>query len=190
VNAWRARAARTPACLGAWLAYGAILLLLTLPLLALIVAIFFASVDVGPSGLLLLLVLLMLGAILLSTPLAWASVAYGLAPFCSAVAARGPIAAQTASRLLVRGHWTHTAIVISLPMLIYFGAASAISSFTLALAGAATYAVSGWLGLLDGRWLLWSQLAALVPTALVLPLAFAGGVVCLNDLTLRQAADR
>jgi hypothetical protein len=175
----------------AWLIYTSALLACVVPLLALWIAIFVAVSEAGPSLFAALLLLIFLvGSLLLSAPLAWASVALGLSPYCAVADGRGSLRAQRDSIALVRGRWTHAAIVISVPMFFYLGASSVISSSIMTVAGVIAVVNGGWMALLDPAWLVWSQLLALVPTALVAPLAFAGGVLCRNDLSLRQSAPK
>lgn len=177
---------RAPACVGAWLVYLMGMFALCLPLLALTWIVFHFSIGTDAVGLMMLMLLFMLGSALLSVPLCWFSVAAGLAPFASAIEGAGPIAAQWRSIGLVRGHWMRCAIVVSVPMLVYLGIGSLVSSLTLLCCGAIAVAWGGWTALLQSHWLLAAQLLALVPMALALPLAFTGGTVCLHDLTRRQ----
>jgi hypothetical protein len=181
---------RFVSCFQAWLVYTLALLACALPLLALWVGVFVAAQQAGPFMLATLLLIFLVGSLLLSVPLAWASVALGLSPYCTVADGLGPLRAQRHSMALMRGRWTHAAIVISVPMFFYLGASSVISSTIMIAAGGIAVARGGWLELLDPRWLVWSQLVALVPTALVVPLGFAGGVACRNDLVLRQSTGR
>ncbi len=187
---WRAgtRAALARAAAGsmAWLLYGAILLALTAPLLLLTVGIFSASLGAEPSALLGLLLLLLAGLTLFSIPLTWASVACGFAPFAAVIDGAGVLAAQASSVRRVRGYWVHAAVAVTLPMLFYLGAISAISSLTSSLCAMASYARGGWPAVMSLEWLGWSQWLALLPGAAVLPLASAGGVLVWNDLALRH----
>ena len=181
---------RLPAGIGAWLIYLAILFGLTLPLVALTVVVFQAVLGVVDLlGLLGWLALFLVGGVVLSIPLAWASVAYGFAPFAVAAEPVGALAAQGRSRRRVRGHWVSAALVLSVPMLMYLGVGSVLSSLTMLLAGGVAFASGGWAALFAGEWLSWSQLLALVPMAAGLPLATAGGVVAWNDLTRRARTD-
>ena len=150
---------------------------------------FIAKQDAGLGLLAALLLSFVVGTLLLSPPLVWTSVALGLAPYCSVADRFGPLRAQRASMALVRGHWTQAASVMSVPMFFYLGASSVISSSIMTIAGVITVVHGGWMALLDVEWLVWSQLIALFPTALVAPLAFAGGVLCRNDLILRTRSD-
>ena len=186
--AWRIALRRMPSGIGAWLVYLGLLLALTLPILALTVAIFaFGEVE-SFTGLALLLIGYLFGAILLSIPMAWAAVAAGFAPFASMIEGAGPFAAQALSVRRVRGQWLPAGVVISLPMLIYAGAAGTVSTTILLASAGVAYGLDGWAGVLGGRWLPWSQWLSLIPQAALLPLAFAGGVLGWHDLRLRNQA--
>lgn len=189
-EATRRGLARLPAGIGAWLGYAAILLALTLPLVLLVVLALGAGPELDLAGLLVLLLGFFFGGLLLSLPLAWASVAYGFAPFAAASDGLGALAALRRSAARVRRHWVHAALVLSVPMLIYLGAAGAISSLAMLLCLLASYTLGGWPAVLGLEWLGASYLVGWVPTAIVLPLLTAGGVVCWNDLALRGQAAR
>lgn len=178
---------RAPVAIGAWLVYAMLLLTLTLPLMLLTAAVFWLGRDLGLdlNALLVLCALYLLGALLLSIPLVWASVAAGFAPFASTIEGCGPLAAQRLSLRRVRGHWTHAAVVVSVPMLMYLGIGSTVSSLALTACGLISFALGGWPALISGAWLGWSQMASAIPMAMALPLAFAGGVVAWHDLGLR-----
>ena len=100
----------------------------------------------------------------------------------------GPIAAQQRSRHLVRGRWVHCALVVTIPMAIYLGIGSAVSSALVGICIGVATATGGGEALLEGRWLVWSQWLAVLPMALALPLAFAGGTQCLVDFLREDAA--
>jgi hypothetical protein len=177
--------ARVPATTGAWIVYGLLLAVLTLPLLVLSAA-FMLWVRVETvAALLLWLAGYFLVALVSVGPLTWAAVAAGFSPFTAAIDGLGPIAAQGHSVRRVRGRWVPAAVVVSVPMLVYLGAGSTVSSLMLALAAAIAYATGGVAGLIQGDWLIWAQWLGLLPMAAMLPLALAGGVVAWNDLALR-----
>lgn len=179
--------ARTPATLVAWLLYTLIVVALALPFVALVLGAFWLSLGAGPALLLLAVAMVLVGGLLASVPLAWAGVAFGFAPFVAALEDRaGPLHAQLRSMRLLRGHWWRSAAVVSMPLLIYLGAGGTVSSLLLMFCGMLAYAVGGWAGLFDPAWLLWSQLLAIPLQAVLLPLAFAGGVVMFDDLRLRR----
>lgn len=190
-TATRLGLARVPASIVAWLAYAAILGLLTLPLLAWMAVVFWLALGLELSlmGLGLLCAVFLLGATLLSIPMVWGSVAFGFAPFVCAMQACNPLAAQRRSMRWVRGHWTHAAIVISVPMLVYLGIGGTLSSFVMIVCGSLAFVLGGWPALMSGGWLGWSQLVSAIPMAMALPLAFAGGVVAWHDLGLRHGAE-
>ena len=187
---WRDAIRRLPAGVGAWLIYALILCVLTIPLAWLTWVVFRAVMSVDLIGLLAWLAIFLAGSVLLSIPLAWASVAYGFAPFAAVADRMGPLATQRRSHGRVRGHWVHAALVLSLPMLMYLGVASLFSSAALFLCAGAAYASGGWVALFSVTWLAWSQALAFVPTAIGLPLATAGGVVAWHDLSLRWRESR
>jgi hypothetical protein len=177
--------ARVPATTGAWIVYGLLLAALTLPLLALSAA-FMLWVRVETvAALLLWLAGYFLVALVSVVPLTWAAVAAGFSPFTAAIDGLGPIAAQGHSVRRVRGRWVPAAVVVSVPMLVYLGAGSTVSSLMLAIAAGIAYATGGVAGLIHGDWLIWAQWLGLLPMAAMLPLALAGGVVAWNDLALR-----
>ncbi|MBB5209012.1 hypothetical protein [Chiayiivirga flava] len=180
--------ARTPATLGAWLVYTVLVLVAALPFFALLVGAFVAALGGDVVLLMIALVVVLVGGLLASVPLAWASIAFALSPFASALDGSGPIAAQLRSRALVRGHWWRCATVVSLPLLVYLGAGGTASSLLLMACGGVVVLRDGWMGLLDPGWLLWSQLLAVPLQAALLPLAFAGGVVMYEDLRPHRAA--
>lgn len=173
--------------IGASLIYLLILGLLTLPLLGLtgFVASMLGSVDL--LGLLGWLAVFVGGSALLSVPLAWASVAYGLSPLAAVIDANGALTAQRHSARRVRGHWTHSAVVLTLPMLMYLGLSGALSSGALLLCGSLAYAFGGWGALFDLGWMNWATALAFLPMAAALPLATAGGVLLWHDLGLRRS---
>jgi hypothetical protein len=176
-----------PRTTGAWLVYGLLLAALTLPLLALTAAfVLWVRVDTV-AALLLWLAGYFAVALVSVVPLAWAAVAAGFSPFTAAVDGLGPVVSQGHSVRRVRGHWVPAAVVVSVPMLVYLGAGSTVSSLMLALAAAVAYGSGGWAGLLQGDWLIWAQWLGLLPMAAILPLALAGGIVAWNDLGLRAA---
>lgn len=181
---------RTPATAGAWLLYSAIVLATALPFFALMFGAIVFGASAGPAGLLLAMLVVLVGGLLSSVPLAWASIAFGFAPFVTALEHGGPFAAQWRSMRLVRGHWWRCAVVVSMPLLIYIGAGGTLSSLLLLACGGVVFALHGWSGLLDPGWLLWSQLLALPLQSVLLPLAFAGGVVMFDDLRMRLPATR
>jgi hypothetical protein len=180
--------ARLPAGLGAWLAYTALMLLAVLPLVLLAWLCFHWALQVDLGGLAILMLVFLVGGLLASVPLAWLSVAAGFAPFASAIDAAGPWRAQRLSVDAVRGHWLHAAVAMTLPWLLYFGLASVVSSLCLLLCGALAFGLGGWAALLAGHWLGWAQWLGLVPVAVALPLATAGGLAAWHDLRLRQAS--
>jgi hypothetical protein len=184
---WSEALTRAPAGIAAWLVYTVALLLLTLPWLALTVAIFMGGQVETMAGLAMLMLAYLFASMIATIPMAWAAVALGFAPFASVIDPIGPFAAQARSARRVRGHWIPAGVVISVPMLIYLGAAGTVSSLLLLACGAIAYALGGWVSVLEGSWLAWSNWLALVPNAALLPLAFAGGVVAWNDLSLRAA---
>lgn len=179
--------ARVPATTGAWLVYGLLLAVLTLPLLALSAAfMLWVRVDTV-AALLLWLAGYLLVALVSVVPLTWAAVAAGFSPFTAAIDGLGPLAAQGRSVRRVRGRWVPAAIVVSVPMLVYLGAGSTVSSLMLAIAAAIAYGSAGVAGLMQGDWLVWAQWLGLLPMAAMLPLALSGGIVAWNDLGLRTA---
>lgn len=180
---------RTPATAGAWLLYTVIVLATALPFFALMIGAMVFGMQTGPAGMLLAMVVVLVGGLLSSVPLAWASIAFGFAPFVTALEPTGPFAAQWRSKRLVHGHWWRCAVVVSMPLLIYIGAGGTVSSLLLVLCGSVVVALHGWTGLLDPGWQLWSQVLALPLQAALLPLAFAGGVVMFDALRLPAAAD-
>lgn len=185
--ATRAALARLPDGLGAWLVYGVLLLLGALPLLLLTALLYTWALQAEQlAGLLLLALLYLFGGLLASVPLVWISVAAGFAPYASAIDGAGPLEAQRHSLRRVRGHWLHAALAVTLPLLIYLGAASLISSLALTLCAALAWSRGGWIALLQGDWLAWGHWLGLLPTAIALPLATAGGVAAWHDLGLRQ----
>ncbi len=185
----RIAAKRTPMTTLAGLLYSAIIVITTLPIGALAVGLFLLALQVADfATLFVLLAAFLLGALLLSIPLAWASVAFGFAPVLCVVDGSGPFAALRRSAQLVRGHWVPAATVVTVPTLIYLGIGSTVSSLTLVAAAGIAYLVGGFAALLDGGWLFWAQLLGAAPMALALPLLTAGFVVSLNDLQLRAAA--
>lgn len=182
--------ARTPATTGAWLVYTLIVLVTALPFFALMTGAVIAALNGDVVLLMIALVVVLVGGLLASVPLAWAGVAFGFAPFASALDGDGPIVAQLRSRRLVRGHWLRCATVVSMPLLIYLGAGGTLSSLLLLACGGVVLLREGWIGLMDPGWLLWSQLLAIPLQAALLPLASAGGVVMYDELrqdTLRDA---
>jgi hypothetical protein len=183
---WSTAFARAPAAVGAWLVYTVLLLALALPWLALsVAAIVWTQQLTTIAGLVATLLGYLLLSLLAAIPLTWAGVAFGFAPFASAIEPIGPLAAQRHSARRVRGHWVAAGVVISLPMLIYVGAAGTVSSLVLLGCGTFAYALGGWARVLEGSWLAWSNWIALLPNAALLPLAVAGGVVGWHDLNLR-----
>lgn len=188
--AWHVALRRLPAGIGAWFVYFGAMLLLTVPLVALTGAVFaFAGID-SLAGLALLLLGYFIGAVLATLPLAWAAIALGFAPFASMIEGSGPLAAQRLSLRRVRGHWLAAGVVISLPMLVYVGAAGTASSLVLLGCAAVAYVLEGWVGVLGGGWLPWSQWLALLPQAILFPLAFSGGILAWHDLRLRAEGRR
>ena len=179
---------RTPATAGAWLLYTAIVLATALPFFALMFGAIMFGAGAGPAGLLLAMLVVLVGGLLASVPLAWASIAFGFAPFATALERGDPLSAQWRSMRLVRGHWWRCAMVVSMPLLIYIGAGGTLSSLLLLACGGVVVALHGWPGLLDPGWLLWSQVLALPLQSALLPLAFAGGVVMFDDLRARPRA--
>lgn len=177
----RTALARLPAALAAWAGYLALMLVAMLPIGALAWAVWALVADSGLAGLLLLLLAFVAGSALLSIPLVWASVAFALAPVAATLAGTGPVAAQIVSARRVRGHWMRTATLLTLPMLIYLGAASTVSSVATPIAAGIAYALGGTAAVLAGEWMSWMQLACAVPMAALLPLAFAGMVVAWED---------
>lgn len=186
-SATRSGLARTPATLIAWLIYTVIVLATAIPFLALTVGALWFSLGASPGVVLLLVVVILVGGVLSSVPLAWASIAFGFAPFTTALEQRDGFRAQTRSLRLVHGHWWRCAVVVSTPLLIYLGVGGTVSSLLMVLCGAAAYLWGGWTALFDPGWLLWSQLLAVPLQAPLLALAFAGGVVMFEDLRLRAA---
>jgi hypothetical protein len=181
---------RLPAGLGAWAVYCLILTALTLPLVLLTVLVFGATGMIESwTGLLALLGSFLIGSALLSIPLAWASVAYGFAPFAVVADGVGAVSSQLRSARRVRGHWMHAAVTLTLPMLMYLGAAGAISSVSMLVCLAASYAMGGWPAVLSLDWMTWSYVLGWIPSAMALPLLTAGGVLCWNDLGLRASAN-
>lgn len=184
--AWRTALRRVPAGIGAWFLYFAILLALTLPLIAITVAVFaFGQVE-SFTGLAMLLIAYLIASVLASVPMAWATVAVGFAPFASTIDGVGPFTAQGLSVRRIRGQWLPAGIVISLPMLIYIGAAGTVSSLILLGCASVAYLLGGWASVMGGGWLPWSQWLALIPQAILFPLAFSGGILAWNDLKLRS----
>ena len=175
---------RTPATLAAWLIYLIIVLLAAAPFIALTAGAFVFGMNAGIAGLLIAMLVILVGGLLSSVPLAWASVALGFSPLATALEGAGPLSAQQRSMRLVRGHWWRSAIVVSMPLLISMGASGAVSSLVLFTLGSAVFALHGWMGLFDPGWLLWSQLLVLPAQAVLLPLAFAGSVVMFDELRL------
>lgn len=183
----RAALDRLPAGVGAWLIYLALLALALLPLAALVAACFRWALQVDLGGLLALMLVLLAGGLLVSIPLVWLSVAAGFAPVVAAQEPVGPWAAQWRSVRGVRGHWVHAALGVTVPLLLYLGLGSVVSSLCLGLSLAVAWALGGLNGVLGGAWLAWSQWLAVLPLAAALPLATAGLVVTWHDLGLRQA---
>lgn len=177
-----------PAGLAAWLIYGALVLAALAPLVLLSWLCFRWAVEVDLAGLTLLLVVFLAGGLLTSIPTAWISVAAGFAPVVVAAEGAGPGAAQWRSVRLVRGRWVHAAVAVTVPMLLYFGYASMVSSVTLGLTSSVAMSLRGWPALLDGAWLAWAHWLGLVPMAIGLPLATSGLVLTWNDLRLRAAS--
>ena len=179
---------RTPATLLAWLLYTAIVLATAIPFFALTFGALWFSLGAGPSVVLLMLVVILIGGLVSSVPLAWASVAFGFSPFVAALEHHGPLRAQGRSVRLVRGHWWRSAVVVSMPLLIYLGVVSTVSSLLMLLCGTVAYLWGGWVALFDPAWLFWSQVLGVPLQAPALALAFAGGVVMFDDLRLRSAS--
>lgn len=177
-----------PAAFAAWLVYGLAMLACAALLLGFAVLLFLWAFDLGLGGLLVLLVLFVFGSALLSVPLVWASVAFGYAPVLATLDGRGPFAAHAASARLVRGHWARAATVMTVPLLVYLGVGSTVSSTVYTLLGLAVFSSGGVPALLEGSWLAWGQWLAAVPMAFGLPLAFAGFIVGLHDLQRRTEA--
>jgi hypothetical protein len=189
-GSWRIALSRVPSALGAWLVYGAILGLCTLPLAAGMVFVYRLGTDAELPTLMMLLCAYLLGCVVLSVPLVWSSVAAGFAPFASTIEGDGPLAAQRRSVARVRGHWTHSALVFAVPLLVYLGVGGTLSSILMVMCAAIAFSQGGWVALIGGDWMGWSQLLAMVPMAIAFPLSLAGGVVCWHDLELRMAARR
>ena len=177
---------RLPAAFAAWLVYGLAMLACTALIFGFAALLLAWSFGLDLGGLLLLLVLFALGSVPLSLPLVWASVAFGYAPMLATFEGRDPFAAHAASARLVRGHWVQAATLMTIPLLIYLGLGSALSSAVYTLLGMAVMAAGGLSALLEGDWLGWGQWLMAAPMALGLPLAFAGFVVSLHCL---QCAD-
>jgi hypothetical protein len=187
IAATRAAVARLPAGLAAWALYGVLLLLSALPLLLLSVLLYAWALQADSiAGLLLIALLYLIGGLLASVPIAWLSVAAGFAPFAAAMDDTGPLAAQRRSLQRVRGHWLHAAVAITVPLLLYLGAASLISSLLFSVCAAVAWSQGGWAALLQGDWLAWGHWLGLIPTAIALPLMTAGGVAVWHDLGLRN----
>ena len=175
--------ARFPAALAAWGLYTLVLVMATLPIVAAMAAcLAFAWQATSIEGLLSVLALGVAASLLLSVPLAWASVAYGFAPVLATVEGTGPFAALSQSARRVRGHWVRAATLVTVPWLVYLGLAGAISTLVMLSAAAVAYAGGGVAALFAGRWMAWSQLAAALPCAALAPLPFAGLVVAWRDL--------
>jgi hypothetical protein len=183
--AWGLALRRLPAGLGAWLVYLALLVALTLPYLGVTLLAFGWSANADVGQLVILLLAYLAGSVLLLIPLAWAAVAAGFAPFASVIDGVGPLRAQGLSITRIRGHWLHAAIVISIPMLIWLGAGGLISSLIMLICGGIAYVSGGLPEILRGTWLLWAQAVSLLPQAILLPLATAGGVLAWHDLGQR-----
>lgn len=173
---------RLPAAGASWLLYTLAMVLCAALVLGFAALLFVYAFDVGVGGLLLLAVLFLAGSLLLSIPLAWASVAFGYAPVLATLAGTGPIATHVRSARLVRGHWVRAATAVTLPLLIYLGLGSTMSSIVYTLLGATVFATGGLAAVLEGRWLLWAPWLMALPMALCLPLAFAGFLTSLHDL--------
>lgn len=180
---------RWPRALAAWAMYGGALLACTALVAVFMAALLYAALGVADLGVLAaMLVVLLLGGLLLSVPLAWASVAFGYAPVLATLEGSGPVAAHRASVRLVRGHWARAATVVTVPLLVYLGLGSTVSSLAYTAAGVAAYARGGLPALADGAWLAWVPWLGALPMALGLPLAFSGMLVSLHDLRLRNQA--
>ena len=179
---------RTPATALAWLLYTAIALITALPFFALLLGCLLFGMDAGITGLLVMMIVVLLGGLLSSVPLAWASVAFGFSPVVTALEPVGPVAAQMRSMRLVRGHWWRCAVVVSMPLLIYIGAGGTVSSLLMLACGAIAVTLNGWAGLFDPAWLLWSQVLALPLQAVLLPLASAGFVTMFDALRAMRSS--
>lgn len=176
---------RVPAALAAWVIYGLLVLLCALPMLGFAATcLVYAATLESLGAVALLLLAFALGGLLLSVPVAWASVAAGFAPVAASIDDVGPRRAVVSSLRRVRGRWMHAAVAMTVPMLMYVGIASTASSLAMTAAGALAYAVGGWSTLMQGDWLVLSQALSSLVTALALPLASAGLLLTWQDLGL------
>jgi hypothetical protein len=182
----RAALARLPAGVAAWLIYLALIVLALLPVGALVWFCFRTVLEVDLGGLLALMLVLLAGGLLGSIPAAWFSVAAGFAPVIVALEPTGPWAAQWRSVRRVRGHWVHAALGVTVPLLLYLGLASVVSSLCLGLCLAVAWSLGGTSALFGGAWLGWAQWLGVLPMAAVLPLATSGLVTTWHDLGLRS----
>jgi len=176
---------RWPAALLASAAYTVVLLLLALPVLLPAWPLMYFADAFGMSGLLLLVLACLVASLLLSIPLVWASVAFGFAPVLAVLRGDGPVRAHRRSARLVRGHWPAAATMMTVPLLVYLGVGSTVSSAVYVAIGLSVAAVAGLDGLLQGGWIAWGQLVAALPMAFCLPLASSGFLVSLHELEIR-----
>lgn len=140
------------------------------------------SLDAMMSLLLALLVALLLVA----APLGWVSIAAAFALPAWWLDGDDVITAQMRSFRLVRGHWVSSASVITLPMLAWLGLISVVGMLPLTVTGGVAFALDGWVALMRPGWLVWGQLLSTPLLALLMPLCFAGWLVCYEDLRLRE----
>lgn len=187
---WGTSLGRAATALAAWIVYLSLMLALLLPLAGFVALISGWTAHLHDSGsLLLLLALFTAGALLLSAPMAWGSVAFGFAPFLAAIESSGPLRAQRESAAQVRGRWLHAAVGVTLPMLAYLGMSSVLSSSVTGAAASVAAGSGGLDALLDGGWWMISAWILLLPGAALLPLASAGVLVTWHDLRLRRSAE-
>ena len=178
---------RLPRAFAAWLVYALIMLACTAALMALAAFVLVSAFNAGTGSALLMLALVFVaGSVILAIPLAWTSVAFAYAPVLASIDGSGPVAAHVASARLVRGHWVRAATVMTVPMLVYLGVGSTISSTVYVVLGLIVLYTGGLAALLEGSWLGWAPWLTALPMALGLPLAFSGLIVSLHDLKQAQ----
>lgn len=178
--AWHA----LPQAVLATVLYAALMLLALSPL---VIGCWVGLRHIDPA---LALVPILLGLLASAVPLAWVSVAaVFIYPPILLDAESGP-AAQRLSFRLVHGHWVHSAMLLSVTSLASLGLLGTIGALPFALTGTLVVALDGLEALLRPGWLVFGQLLGVPFTAIFLPLATAGYLVCHEDLRLRQGRVR
>jgi hypothetical protein len=160
--------------------------LLVACLLPVIVAWFVVPVGDDPDWQLPRLLAVLVALILVAVPLTWMSIAAAFALPAFLLDDEPVLAAQRRSFARVRGNWTRSAALVTVPMLAWMGLVSVVGSAPLGLAASAVLALDGWGALVRPGWLVLGQLLSTPVLALLTPLCFAGWLVCYEDLRLRQ----